>query len=76
MILVGIADIFIPFRLGLIATRHLIYADQLDGGASDPICTKLAELHSTAVDYSKTGVPVNMQDLRGNLSAPRYRPDL
>ncbi|KAH7039872.1 RNA dependent RNA polymerase-domain-containing protein [Microdochium trichocladiopsis] len=61
-------------QLGLIANRHLIYADQKEGGTLDPVCTSLAQLHSTAVDYSKTGVPVDLGELR-SLRAPRYRPD-
>ena len=45
-------------RLGLIATLHQISADQKDQGTFDPDCILLASLHSTAVDFSKTGIPV------------------
>ncbi|KLU88303.1 RNA-dependent RNA polymerase [Magnaporthiopsis poae ATCC 64411] len=59
-------------NLGAIATRHMILADQMQEGTLHPACLKLAELHSTAVDFSKTGVPVNMKELpRSN----KYRPD-
>lgn len=59
-------------NLGAIATRHVILADQMAEGTLHPDCLKLAELHSTAVDFSKTGIPVNMKDLpRTN----RFRPD-
>lgn len=72
------ADFFINFmetdRLGVIATRHLIMADQLTKGSCDPECKLLAQLHSMAVDFSKTGIPVKMEDLPRMTS--RYRPDL
>ncbi|KXJ96331.1 RNA dependent RNA polymerase-domain-containing protein [Microdochium bolleyi] len=61
-------------QLGLIANRHLIYADQLSEGTLDSLCISLAQLHSTAVDYSKTGVPVDLQELR-KIKTPQYRPD-
>ncbi|KAM3512242.1 hypothetical protein MY11210_004089 [Beauveria gryllotalpidicola] len=71
-----IADFFVDFMksdiLGLIAIRHQILADVQDSGTQDPECTKLAEMHSTAVDYSKTGIAVNWRDLP---RAPRSRPD-
>ncbi|KAL8393795.1 hypothetical protein RB595_003517 [Gaeumannomyces hyphopodioides] len=59
-------------NLGAIATRHMILADQMSDGTLHADCRKLAELHSTAVDFSKTGIPVDMKELpRTN----RYRPD-
>lgn len=58
-----ITDFFIKFmetdQLGRIATSHQILADQKELGTSDPACKLLAELHSTAVDFSKTGIPVS-----------------
>jgi hypothetical protein len=45
-------------QLGRIATVHKVLADQKEDGVLDPDCKKLAELHSTAVDFSKTGIPV------------------
>ncbi|KAL2286418.1 hypothetical protein FJTKL_06802 [Diaporthe vaccinii] len=70
------ADFFIDFmkldHLGVIATRHMILADQKDEGTLHPDCSKLAELHSTAVDFSKTGVGVNLMELP---RANKYRPD-
>lgn len=72
-----IAQHFVDFikndNLGAIATRHMILADQKPEGTLHPDCLKLAELHSTAVDFSKTGVPVNMKELP---RANKYRPDL
>ena len=57
-----ITEFFIQFMendtLGLIATLHQILADQSPAGTFDPMCIKLAGLHSTAVDFSKTGIPV------------------
>jgi hypothetical protein len=56
-------DFFIKFmetdQLGRIATAHQILADQRFAGTLDAECILLAELHSTAVDFSKTGVPVS-----------------
>ncbi len=72
-----IADFFIDFMksdiLGLIAIRHQILADVQDEGTADLECIKLAELHSTAVDYSKTGIAVDWREMP---RAPRSRPDL
>ncbi|KKO98230.1 hypothetical protein THAR02_09660 [Trichoderma harzianum] len=71
-----IADFFVKFMesdiLGMIANRHQIFADFKEEGTVDQECTKLAELHSTAVDYSKTGIAVTIQELP---KAPRGRPD-
>ncbi|KAF4121684.1 RNA-dependent RNA polymerase [Geosmithia morbida] len=71
-----IADFFINFMktdiLGVIATRHQIMADIKDEGTADPDCLALAEMHSTAVDSSKTGIPVEARALP---KPPRTRPD-
>ncbi|KAH0496216.1 hypothetical protein TgHK011_003588 [Trichoderma gracile] len=71
-----IADFFVRFMetdiLGMIANRHQAYADIKNEGTLDEACIKLAALHSTAVDYSKTGIPVTLQQLP---KAPRMRPD-
>jgi hypothetical protein len=72
-----IADFFIDFMrtdiLGMIATRHVILADYHPEGTTHPDCIELAELHSTAVDFSKTGIPVDFRSLPKN---PPFRPDL
>ncbi|KAL9590648.1 MAG: hypothetical protein Q9203_000573 [Teloschistes exilis] len=47
-------------NLSTIATAHLALADSLDEGVKSNKCRKLAELHSTAVDYNKSGVPARM----------------
>jgi RNA dependent RNA polymerase len=56
-------DFFIKFmetdQLGRIATAHQVLADQKPLGTLDPDCKRLAELHSIAVDFSKTGIPVS-----------------
>lgn len=46
-------------QLGRIATLHQILADQRRDGTFDPDCISLAGLHSQAVDFSKTGIPVS-----------------
>ena len=59
-----ISNFFIDFmsndQLGHIASKHLQTADQKPMGTRDSDCVLLAEMHSTAVDFSKTGIPVNM----------------
>lgn len=56
-------DFFIRFmendHLGRIAVSHQKLADQKERGTFDPECIKLASLHSTAVDFSKTGISVS-----------------
>jgi hypothetical protein len=49
--------------LGMIATRHLIYADMSPHGTCDPACIKLAELASHAVDFPKSGTPIKFMDI-------------
>ena len=50
-------------------------ADLHDAGTVSDECKLLAELHSTAVDYSKTGIPVDMKQL-DTVKRTRSRPDL
>jgi hypothetical protein len=72
-----IADFFVTFMeadiLGIIANRHQMLADYGDEGTLSTNCVELAEMHSTAVDYSKTGIAVKYQDMP---KPPRMRPDL
>lgn len=71
------AEFFVDFmkldHLGVIAMRHMIMADQMKDGTLDKNCLKLAELHSTAVDFSKSGHGVELTQLP---KANRHRPDL
>ncbi|KAK2811756.1 hypothetical protein FQN50_001794 [Emmonsiellopsis sp. PD_5] len=71
-----IMDFFVTFmqqdQLGRIATIHQVIADQSPSGVFAPDCLRLAELHSTAVDFSKSGVPVDLDRIP---RFPRYRPD-
>lgn len=46
-------------QLGRIADGHLALADASPQLANDDRCMQLVELHSTAVDFAKTGVPVD-----------------
>ncbi|CAD8165052.1 unnamed protein product [Paramecium pentaurelia] len=46
--------------LGLIDNSHLAWADKSNKIANDPNCLELAELHSDAVDFVKTGKQVNL----------------
>lgn len=70
------AQFFIGFmktdHLGVIATRHVILADQLDDGTLSQECRTLAGLHSTAVDFSKSGIPAELKALP---RANKFRPD-
>jgi hypothetical protein len=63
------------YRLGYIATRHLILSDYHYAGTIHDDCKALAEMHSTAVDYSKTGIAVEM-DRMSKLTRINGRPDL
>lgn len=58
-----ITDHFIQFmesdQLGQIAVSHRVLADVKEEGTLHPDCQLLAEMHSTAVDFSKTGIPVS-----------------
>ncbi|KAJ3516786.1 hypothetical protein NLJ89_g906 [Agrocybe chaxingu] len=47
--------------LGLVAINWLIIADQSEQGIRDPACLALASLHSDAVDYPKSGQPVELR---------------
>ncbi|KAF2963850.1 hypothetical protein GQX73_g9725 [Xylaria multiplex] len=71
-------EFFVKFmatdQLGLIAIRHIILADLNDAGTVHDECKLLAEMHSTAVDYSKTGIPVNMSKMT-SMRRIKYRPD-
>ncbi|RUS28913.1 RNA dependent RNA polymerase-domain-containing protein [Jimgerdemannia flammicorona] len=52
-------------NLGMIANAHLAHADKSPEGAKDGRCLKLAQLHSIAVDFPKTGNPaIFKSDLR------------
>ncbi|KAL8823259.1 MAG: hypothetical protein Q9191_006023 [Dirinaria sp. TL-2023a] len=73
-----ITDFFVDFMindsLGRIATLHLTLADQKERGTFDPDCVLLANLHSTAVDFSKTGIPVDLSKMpRSSFVKPDFQ---
>jgi RNA-dependent RNA polymerase len=47
-------------RLGSIANAHLAHADHQEDGVKSSICLELAQLHSDAVDFPKSGVKASM----------------
>ena len=47
--------------VGIVAINWLIIADQSEKGIFDKDCLTLADLHSSAVDYPKSGQPVSMK---------------
>ncbi|CAO3647238.1 unnamed protein product [Cunninghamella blakesleeana] len=49
-------------NLGQIANAHLAKADKSHLGAKNGTCKVLAQLHSQAVDFPKTGKPARMDD--------------
>ncbi|XP_039120524.1 probable RNA-dependent RNA polymerase 2 [Dioscorea cayenensis subsp. rotundata] len=53
-------DYMVNDTLGTISTTHLVYADKEPRKARSPKCLQLANLHSMAVDYAKTGAPAEM----------------
>ncbi|KXX75237.1 RNA-dependent RNA polymerase 1 [Madurella mycetomatis] len=71
------AAFFVDFiqmdNLGVIATRHMILADLQVKGTLAEECKKLAELHSSAVDFSKTGRAVTLLELpKGGRLRPEF----
>jgi hypothetical protein len=70
------SDFFVKFmetdQLGMRCNVHMQLADQRTLGTLDPDCVAIAGMASTAVDFSKTGIAVDMKRL------PKYnrvRPD-
>ena len=70
------SDFFVTFmetdQLGMLCNVHMQLADQRPLGTLDHDCVKIAGMASTAVDFSKTGIAVDMKQL------PKYdrlRPD-
>jgi RNA-dependent RNA polymerase len=59
-------------QLGRIANGHLAVADSQAELASHTICEDLVMLHSTAVDFPKTGVPVSAQKVTELLKGVEY----
>lgn len=61
-------DFFINYirkdNLGVIAINHRAFADRLEhaGGVKNATCLRLAQLHSRAVDFMKTGVPAEPEE--------------
>ncbi|ESQ38406.1 hypothetical protein EUTSA_v10028370mg [Eutrema salsugineum] len=53
-------DYMISDTLGVISTAHLIHADRDPEKARSQKCLELANLHSRAVDFAKTGAPAEM----------------
>lgn len=59
--------------VGLLSTNHLILSDQSSSGTKDSRCLELARLCSLAVDYPKSGRPVEINDMPRFLIP--YKPD-
>ncbi|KAF2641494.1 RdRP-domain-containing protein [Massarina eburnea CBS 473.64] len=72
-----IADFFVGYmtndRLGMISNKHKIRADIHEEGTLHPDCITLAKLASDAVDFTKSGIPVDMKKVPPG--ADRNRPD-
>ena len=58
--------------LGQISNAHLAWSDYLPDSVKDPICIELAALASSAVDYVKSGVPVEMTKERHPTQWPHF----
>jgi len=60
-----IVDFFVEYmnsdRLGQISNKHKVRSDLHNEGTVHPDCVTLAQLASDAVDFSKSGKPVDMQ---------------
>ncbi|CEL58060.1 hypothetical protein RSOLAG1IB_02805 [Rhizoctonia solani AG-1 IB] len=66
-----ICDFITSDMVGIISTQHLKLADYRTMGVSDPDCLKLAELHSRAVDFPKSGTPVTSSEMPRLVRMPR-----
>lgn len=59
-----VASFFVNYikndRLGQIANAHVVAADREPAGIFSEKCLMLAELHSCAVDFAKSGVPATV----------------
>lgn len=64
-------DYMVSDTLGIISTAHLIHADREPTKALSEKCLQLANLHSMAVDFAKTGAPAEMP----NFLKPKEFPD-
>ncbi|KAL8778941.1 MAG: hypothetical protein Q9213_007176 [Squamulea squamosa] len=62
-------------QLERIATQHMTLADQYEQGTLHPDCIKLAELHSTAVDFSKAGIPIYEDQFPLGRRDTKYQPE-
>ncbi|KAL8897647.1 MAG: hypothetical protein Q9192_002477 [Flavoplaca navasiana] len=72
------SDHFVDFMkndlLGRVSTLHMILADRYDQGTLHEDCKLLARLHSTAVDFSKTGISISSRQFPAKTSS-NLRPD-
>ncbi|KAL8457723.1 hypothetical protein ACS0TY_035550 [Phlomoides rotata] len=75
------ADYMISDTLGAISNAHLVHADREPDKALSSKCLELANLHSMAVDFAKTGAPAEMPralkprecpDFMGRWEKPMY----
>ena len=71
-----VEDFFVNYikndNLGKIANAHLIHADINPSGARCTECLQLAQLHSTAVDFLKTGVPADFPPSLRTSKSPTF----
>ncbi|KAI1149953.1 RNA dependent RNA polymerase-domain-containing protein [Nemania diffusa] len=58
--------------LSTIAHAHLAQADRLQGGPKNPLCIELAQLHSNAVDYPKSGQPAHLKEILRPRAFPHF----
>jgi hypothetical protein len=59
-------------KVGMLANKHLIVSDQQGDGVLSEKCLQLAELHSTAIDFPKTGYMPDLSDLPRTYGKPDY----
>ncbi|XP_078691457.1 uncharacterized protein LOC144921909 [Branchiostoma floridae x Branchiostoma belcheri] len=58
--------------LGVIANAHLAFSDEEDKGVFSRVCLTLAEKHSDAVDFPKTGVSPVLDDDERPMTYPDF----
>lgn len=74
-----VADFFVDYikndKLGKIASAHMLHGDRETDGIYSARCLELAEMHSVAVDFAKTGIPPRFSGEQKRWGRPLRYPD-
>lgn len=74
-----VSDFFVDYiqndKLGQIASAHMLHGDREEDGIFSKRCLELAEMHSVAVDFAKTGIPPRFRGEQKRSGRPLRYPD-